>query len=820
MKTKKLTAITLMLASAALSAGFGLSLNNVKGVRADEPTATATKTYTYTLSNVFSATNAEVTASDVTDKTTKFVLSDEGSVAMKRSLALEWKTSATQTNYYTVKFVLQDTNFKTLTLSMDADAAWTTADELAKNKITFNNTSGVVSVSVNGVASGVNVTANTEITIGLKKDAENGYGEYNVYLNGAKVGTFTNIGKKSAQYSSTEKSYPLTFTAEVDGENATTSVLLKEVNGQQFNNLQLADGVENKTGDDLKAALKAAEIVDNAAPVLVVNEEIDTFSLGTAYTLDYTVLDVLKSSSLTTKAEFYQWNPEAGNPTADDYNELKSSSTYIMPLNYHVDKAGNVVRANDGVYPDGTLTTTVFSRYQAEYCSIIYKLGDGAFSDVAYDLSWYANTTKKYDDTDYIVFDRAENGAIYTQIALDDTNHTNIFDEAAFNAQLSVFQTQLNKNAQSPKNDSVLIPSLEWFINDNNGYGNLKFTISYKTPTSASASTSSALSASNLKISVSSEGLYEFKVFANDKANNEMKYYDENGELVEVTKSNVWDIKAIPSFQFRIENKELKVYESTTAKPADRRDTEILNTTYTFDDIKVTGATNKQEGYKLFKVDLDMYNKDAQAGYKLSKSALADVTYTALYEQIKGRVATLTKDQIVNGGQFDLYLTGYAELLAKSLGAETDAEISDLAEDIKKSFIEIKEYDSRITEDNAPELWEEYNKYNWIPSAQSFKTVEEGSYLIVADYYESDVYVQRASAYMLVNVEAEADVIQGEKEWLKNNIVSVILFSIAGVMLILIIILLLVKPSDETLDEVEEKANAKLAKVKGTKKKK
>ncbi len=816
MKTKKLTAISLMIASAALSAGFGVLFSN-----ADEPTPS--ETVKYTLNNVFSATNAEITASDVTDKTTKFVLSDDGSVVMKRSLALEWKTSATQTNYYTVKFVLQDTNFKTLTLSMDADAAWTTADEFAKNKITFNNVSDVVSVSVNGVASDATVTANTEITIGLKKDAENGYGEYNVYLNGGKVGTFTNIGKKSAKYSSTDKSYPLAFTAEVDGEDATTSVLLKEVNGQQFDNLQLEEGVENKTGDELKTALKGAEIVDNAAPVLVVNEEIDTFLLGTAYTLDYTVLDVLKSSSLTTKAEFYQWNPEAGNPTADDYGELKSGSTYLMPLNYHVDESGNVVHVNDGVYPDGTSTTTVFDKYGAEYFSIIYKLGDGAFSDVAYDLSWYANTTKTHDDTVYVIADRAEKGAIYTQIALDDTNHTNIFDKTAFDAQLSVFQKQLEKNAQELINESVLVPSLEWFINDNNGYANLKFTISYKTPKTeagASASISSSLSASNLKISVSDEGLYEFKVFANDKAGNAMKYYDKDGELVSVTTSNVWDIEAIPSFQFRIENKELKVYESATAKPSDRRDTEILNTTYTFDDIKVTGTTSKKEGYKLFKVDLDKYNKDAQAGYKLSKSALAEVTYTALYEQIKDRVATLKPDQIKNGGQFDLYLTGYAELLAKSLGAETDAEISDLAEDIKKSFIEIKEYDSRITKDNAPEEWEEYNKYNWKPSAQSFKTVEEGSYLIVADYYDSDVYVQRASAYMLVNVEAKADVIQGEKEWLKNNIVSVILFSIAGVMLILIIILLLVKPSDETLDEVEEKANAKLAKVKGTKKKK
>ena len=299
-----------------------------------------------------------------------------------------------------------------------------------------------------------------------------------------------------------------------------------------------------------------------------------------------------------------------------------------------------------------------------------------------------------------------------------------------------------------------------------------------------------------------------------------MKYYDEEGKKVSVSSSNVWEIDAIPSFLFRIGNKELKVYESTTAKPADRRESEILDTTYTFDDIKVIGASNKKEDYKLYKVDLDKYNKDAQAGYKLSRNSLTDVTYTALYEQVKARIANLTAAKIEADEHFDLYLTAYAELLAKSLGCESDAEISATAANIKKSFVEIKEYDSRITKDNAPELWEEYNKYNWKPAAQSFKTVEEGSYLVVADYYESDIYVQRATAYKLVNVESKADVIEGEKQWLKNNIISVILFSVAGVMLILIIILLLVKPSDETLDDVEAKANAKVAKVKGMKKKK
>ena len=65
---------------------------------------------------------------------------------------------------------------------------------------------------------------------------------------------------------------------------------------------------------------------------------------------------------------------------------------------------------------------------------------------------------------------------------------------------------------------------------------------------------------------------------------------------------------------------------------------------------------------------------------------------------------------------------------------------------------------------------------------------------------------------MVISIEQKNDVLPGESDWLKNNIASVILFSIAGVMLILIIVLLLIKPSDETLEDVDDKAKEKKAK--------
>ena len=87
-----------------------------------------------------------------------------------------------------------------------------------------------------------------------------------------------------------------------------------------------------------------------------------------------------------------------------------------------------------------------------------------------------------------------------------------------------------------------------------------------------------------------------------------------------------------------------------------------------------------------------------------------------------------------------------------------------------------------------------------------------------ADYYDEDLeQFSRVAAYKVIKAEQKADVIKGETEWLKNNLVSVILFSIAAVMLVLIVILLLIKPSDETLEDVDEQVGDKKAKTKKVK---
>ena len=786
MKKTKLTALTLMLATAVVSTAFGGAIIANKA---------AADTETYALSEVFSTTDATLGTETLgegesANKVTAFTLENKGSVTMKRSLALKWYEQKGTASYFTMTFAFKTLDFKKVTLKMESASAWATKDEKTTNTVKFTKEEDTVKVSVNdGTAQTVEIAEGKKLTLSLTENADKD-GEFDVKLTGVDdvIGTFTNIGANYAEYSANEK-YPLTIEAEAadgaEGDAAKTVVLLYDINGQQFDNL---------TSDD--------KITDDTAPVLVVNENVNGFLLGTAFSLDYPVVDVLKSKSLTNTLEYYQYNPnlKEGDDGYEKYSAL-STSIYFMDTICYV-KNGEFVAKDT----DGAKTTSVFKEKGKELVSITLKTSDST-NEKKYDLAWYARETESIEGIEYLPVDKNTDGATYTYLQADQKTKTNkIVNETEYAQAKAAFEESLAeaaKDVYAGSNSYIYFPSFKWMIGDNNGYRNLKFTISYKTPTSNNASGSSNLSYNTLKLAAENEGKYEFKILANDKAGNTMKYYLE-GKLVELTASNVWDIDEIPSFTYEIENKGLKVEDGFGS--SSRKETKVLDKTYTLQDIEVVGANSLKEAYNLYKIDRSKYNDGLEANKQLTVNDLYAVTYEGLQN-----IIDLTKIDEFDS-YLDLYLTAYAQALANEIGATAATDI----EKIKSCFVQVQEYDERITQENAPTEWEAYNKYEWKSSSQSFKTVEEGAYLILADYWEAELASsQRAAAYMVVVVDSEADVIKGENDWLKNNVVSVVLFSIAGVMLILLIILLLIKPSDETLEDVDAAA----AKIKEKKKK-
>lgn len=778
MNKKKLTAITLSLAAAAVSASLGGALLGKGITSADEATS-------YALTKVFSTANSATIGADATTASqTAITLPDDASVSFKNHLAYKWQTTE-GAKYLSVKFKFADTNFKQVSFDFDAPSAWATKDDKTTNTVTFEKADDGLKVKVNATDAGTIATADmqNEITLQLGEGANDG--EFTVKIkagNSTANGKFENVGANYVTQSSTMT--PIKITADMPSNaegTARTVVHLTEINGQAFNNL-------NDKG----------EVVDNTAPVFVVNEQIDGFILGTAFDLEYDVIDVLKKDSLTETLSYYQYDYSKGNEYAPTDNDYKTLDTSI----YFMEK----------VYEKDGVKTSSFAENLAEYVSIKAKLGDGEKTETV-DLSLYATSVKTIKDVNYFVVDRNEQGAVYSHITLDKTNKKNVTlaqgDEGydAYQANLEAFETALTKEAESVSagsNSKVNIPSVKWLINDNNGYRNLNFTICYKTPASSTESSSTALLHSKLKLSVASEGWYEFKIFAVDEANNEMKYYNEDGEFVSVNDDNIWDIEEIPSFKFQIKKTGMKI--ENPDKDSSKKETVILNKTYTLDDFDVTGANEDtlEKEYALYKVDLSKFSRD---GKKITQSDLVAIDYEELTKAVDAT-------EVEDGEYMSAYLNAYAKLLAEKIGVDATDEV--VKSIVDNCFERIGEADDRKNGKMDEDGNYVYADYNWVASSKSFETIAEGTYIIFADYYESDLPTNRASAFKVVIVESEADYIKGETEWLKNNIVSVILFAVAGVMLILIIILLLVKPSDETLDDVDKKAKAK--KEKETKK--
>ncbi len=765
-QNRKLT--TLMLAGALCAA-------TISGFAVAKPVTSSAEATTYALSDVFSNTSASLI---MDSNTAAFEFSDDGSVSLKRDLAFAWYEGKDDARYLSMKFAFKTLDFESVSFTLESVSAWATTEEKATNTIKFTNKDGVVSVAVNdGASVETKIAAGADVQISLK--AGEADGEFGVVVTAGDesvdAGKFENIGANYADFEY-GKMAPLEISADLaegSDKDKKMTMLLKDINGQSF---------ENVTIENEKIMVK-----DTAAPVLVVNEAIGSFALGTAFSLNYEKVDVLQSSSYTDTKTYYQYNPT---DTEKKYETL-SSSVYFM----------------DTVYKKDGKNTSVYLEEGREYVSIKVELGDktfaedsGEFAKKVYDLSWYANEVVTKDDVDYIIVDRNEEGATYTRIALDDENKVNVAAEKLAE-EVEIYQGLLNeaaKDVYAGSNSYIYFPSVAWLIDDNDGYRNLKFTVSYKSPSSDSAKTSSSLSYNGLKLSVSDEGMYEFKIFANDKTGNTMQYYLD-GELVDVTSSNVWDIEEIPSFTFEIKNQGLKMKDEASTSTTSRKATEDVGDTYSFSDLTVIGATNLGKDYALYRID---ETKASQIG--LTESVLTGITYKAIRDALtKERMAGVSKDEYL-----DLYLTVYAELLAKKIGNDVTAN------SVKSCFVAIEEFDDRIDEELHAEEWDKNNKYNWTTTSKSFKAVEEGKYVIMADYWEKELPSQRVSAYKVIVVESEVDTIEGEQDsWLKNNVVSVVLFSIAGLMLILIIILLLIKPSDETMEDVDKKAAKKAEKA-------
>lgn len=750
MKNGKTKILSFLLTSALGVASFGGALLATNAVQADETTTAIT----YSASELFGTASATLkTDGDFV----AMEFSNNGKITYRqRDVALKWMTEA-GAQYLSLKFDL-DTNFKTFDIVLETSSATATKDKKTTNTLTFTNNGGVVTAQVNDDAANATLADTADIVVKLGASTE--YGAFAVTVDGFNCGLFTNVGDNFAEYASSSATtplQPLAFKATLpEGATDKSVMTFKELNGQPFD-----------LNDDGK-------ITDQAVPVICVNDEISTFSLGTAFSVDYEAVDVL-DKSVTVKETYYQYNPDVAK--ADIEYKAITSDTYFLYTVYDDDK---YVFNNEFAGKTGR-----------EFVSIKLTAPDDSHKDSAaptYELAWYATSTETFDDIAYIVIDKNEKSPEYTYAGATKTGYqTEVTDSA--------------KGLEAGSNTEFYLPSLEGLISDNEGYKNLSFTISYKSSANSSDSptNNTGRSASNLKFTVSKAATYEFKVFAEDKAGNKMLCLDENGEKVEVTTDNVWDLDNIPSFTFTVNAPSLKIEDPSSASGR----TDLVSKGGTYDDFDVDAvgdsAANAKVTSKLYRIDVAKFTQE-NPGSWFSPEKMSEISYESIAAEARAMgIAT------ENVPEF------FLEVYAKLLGEDMDMTAQEVLE--SGLFVEVEKFNSAIDEEKHPEAWDKNNKYNWNADSQSFTAAEEGTYLILAVYEDKEVSTLKAAAYKVITVSSANDKLPGESDWLKNNVVSVVLFGIAALMLVLIIILLLIKPSDETLEDVDaavkEKKNKK-----------
>lgn len=760
---KKLKRLNLVLASVSCGALLG-------GAIATLPRAYTAAAQSYSPTSVFTrGGDATVGAyeSDATALAFKFA-KDGDKVSYNRDLAWKWHTVGNDAECLNFAFVL-DENFSQFTVTLETASLTATEHGKVTNSIVFVRESGALKVKLNDGAE-VSLSANA-IEVKLKEGTA--VGEYDVLVNDATIGSIENVGSDYAAYSSGENGItPLKFEAKLANAETPSVCLISSLNGQSF------------------ALNGNKEIEDSAAPVLIVNDDSLTLSIGETFSLDTVVIDVLDKSPKSS-VTYYQWAPVDAEAK---YSSLSTSSTYFFDKKYTEGEGESAVQKS--VYDQ------VFHGVSGrEYVSIKYTLSDSTYKSGDEEkkpaetyLVWYMKSNVYSMD-----FSGGESRVDCLAVGEDNESPSYVggLIEPGVVSAASNYQSKVTESAegmQAGSSETFYLPSPEKLFEDNStSYQSLKYTLCYKTPTNQTGSSSTNVSISNLKLTVSSVGTYQFKLFVTDRAGNVTKSKKTGDvEAEELTTSNIWEHDEIPTFSFKLDTFKKIYLDSDTV--SSRSGTGLINVQYTDISFNVKGTPAKST-YGLYYLDIEQFNKSYPSN-RLTKSDLSEIATSALR----------TANTVESAAQL------YAEALAKkadSTGAVVTADTF-LKENGGVTLLRrIDEYNDQVKDENYPD-----NRFKWNASDKKFTPVERGNYIVFGVFEDEHALSAAVAGYKAITVTDKEDINPGESEWLKNNLVSVILFSIAGVMLILIIILLFVKPSDETLEEVSEVAVKKGGKKK------
>lgn len=778
MRKYKISLITLMIifVTAICSLAFSIS-------------ASAARVVDLNGSTVFYAVNgASVTAfretvgQDNTDYAMFSFGEDDDKVTFRKNLAYSWfekDESVTNKNIgKNVKFSLtlgfDGVDFDRFSIKFESQQSSKTESGVSTNYVTF------VKVGEDKVSVVIGASDNAQVSASAHQfnvlDANNNPVKFTVsfgdYSNGgyevsvsdgdySQNGKFENVGGTYAKYvSSSNKSpvTPLTFYATFDDNqaNEVANMVLYSMNGQSFK-------LFNVNAED-DGSLTSGQVEDTAAPVVCFNESVSYVKMGDKLDLDYTVIDVLASSPRTTvyyyvltgdmaeNADFGYDVTVAQSEENDDlvspFSKVTSSDTVEM----NVENGYKITQWNSSV-----------SSYKAYglikvYLNVTDVIGtNGIKSDVF--LDWYVDSVDtKYtvNGSDFVAVAEDNQGISYSPVSNDLTEYVDAVESIRAEYQAKIDAAISDKTLYAGSKNYFYLPSLEGCFADNlDAYTDLKFSIYYY---SSSQKSNTALSSSALAIPIAESGSYVFTVFVTDRNGNDMWYKDNNGEVQTFNGSDVWTmfgdedkIDCLPWFEFEVE------YTPASIEPVESRPSGYVGTTYDSIEFEINGVSSSYNTeYYLYLFDRENYTKD-----------VGTITYKEFVEKVD-------------------------ELYADS---DTRAYFTTI-----KALAEMQEGDP---------YYEQFKDYKWNKTSLSFVPQDDNSfYAVRLTVTDKDTDVQ-TTKLMAIRASAKAESLMGENEWLKNNLTSIILFSVSGVCLIAIIILLVIKPKNVDLDKIEIKSKKK-----------
>lgn len=810
-RTKKTIALSLILASAVAVGGAAIALGASQTAYAADYTQVldGTKVFYRGIKGAEITYSTEGTGEDTKAYAT-FKVGKDQTVEYRQNLAYSWYTAADVNGKFSMEIGFNNATFERYVIRFQSQQYSLTEDKITENYIVFTPSAtetGKVDMSV--VQELEDDTTLTPVIYDLSGHIKIAFGDFNdgeyaLLVNDREVASFKNVYEPFATYVSSGDNAvtPLTFSATfAEGQQDNTAdMVLYDINGQSFEFLDTKE-VDGKIVYETK-------ITDNAAPVMCFTKTPSYLIDGDSIGFEYKVIDVIGTS---TRATAYYYVLSGEQYASDDFEYDRYSYTGDDKdknpfIEVSSSSAIRIIRDKNTFIPNDLLGENVYGLVK-----IYYKLedrsGSKAQSDIVF-VDWYAKDSALVDIADYKggesskflkLIDETEHkpGLTYAQESnLTATDTTSVETDPVLYAYKQTIQ-QFQKAYQKKIDEAIekiededgnvigklfagtdskfYLPSFD-NLTDANGNpitfdladtdeylykGDYKYSIYYKAKTSSSTT---SLDANALSINLTEADVeYRFTIFITDSFGKDMRYptkVDDKIVWEKITTDDIWSedfAELLPFFNFHV------YYKEATATPPESLSIAYVNSSYSGVSFTIKGVS----GTYTTKYDL----------YVVDKNSLNDALGSTLtYEEFNEQVNDLFNNP-----------------------------------DTRKYFTTVKSASNLLETDYN---YEAAKALNWNPTSVSFTPQSVEDFYVVRLTIQDNNSKNTDYQYAVVAASVETTPLKGESEWVENNLVSIILFSVAGLFLVALVVLLIVKPKDKgdidtVYTEEVEKENAK-----------